>query len=91
MARRRLFNATYGTAKTERDKGGANLPPPMTAPPVPLPMQAQQQLPPEMQQVAQPPQGQGQGMAMGQGGSQLPPGIEEMIQQLIVRLGGSNG
>lgn len=81
--RRKVFNSTYGTAKTETGKGGANIPPPMATAPVPLPIEAQRNLPPQMQQpsaATQPRQGES-----------LPPGIEELIQQMLMRFGGSRG
>lgn len=73
--RRRVFDQQYGAAKTEQSKGGAKLPPPQQGPPVPLSLHGT----PDPNTLP------------GQGGSQVPPELEEMLQQLLAQMGMGGG
>lgn len=87
-ARRSPFAQQYGSAKTQQSKGGAKLPPPMTAPSLPLSVQTQAQVPGQGQ-APMPAQGlQPMPEQMGQDGSQMQ---MQLLQRLLAQFGGTHG
>lgn len=80
MARRRVFDSSYGTAKTQAGKGRVPLPPPMVKAPVPLAIGAGQE-------QAQGPVQEPLGVPVEQGEAPTPD-LMQMIQQLLAQMGG---
>lgn len=78
--RRRVFGEQYGSAKAEQSRGGGKLPPPQTTAPVPLSLQAQA-----------PQQSEPLGVPVAQGEGQLPPHLQQLLQQLLAQYGGAHG